>query len=1436
MFSTGICLGASSISMVILKKEGNNYFVENTFYKLHNGKPKEYFLELYNEIKELNCPIVITGRKFKELINLPSISEPEAVEYSLDFLYKNKIIQKSIDCVASLGGETLLIYSINKDRTISDIFSKNQCASGTGEFFLQQIKRMNLSIDDALKINSNNITPFKVSGRCSVFCKSDCTHALNKGTPKEEVTLGLSKMIADKINDLINQHNYNNILLTGGLTKNNLVVDYIKLNHPNAFYIDYSYCFEALGAAYYGIKKNIQNVAQIDNLINEKSSTFTYHKPLKQFSHLVEFNTLEYKQPLENEECILGLDVGSTTTKAVLISYIDAKIIASEYLYTNGDPIGAAKKCYQSISTKLKQKVNIIAIGTTGSGRHIAAIHALTEGVINEILAHSTAAVFFDEEVDTIFEIGGQDAKYTYIVNKVASDYAMNEACSAGTGSFIEEAAYESLGVKLNEIESMALSAKNPPNFSDQCAAFISSDIKNALHENILREDIIAGLVYSICLNYINRVKGNRKTGSKIFMQGGVCYNKAIPIAMAALTNSKIIVPPEPGLMGAYGVALAIKEKIQLGLYEKSNYDLIELSKRDVIYHKPFVCNGGREKCDLKCNVNVIEVNNRRFPFGGACNKYYNIKKIQNFQKNEYDYVSKRNYLTFKDYIDAFDNKNKQTIGINLSFQTFNLFPLYFNFFDKLGFDIILPDENSNVGTGFELSSMCWPAQLSLGMFNSLIDKNPDYYFLPSIMEMETNPNENARLDFNCTCVFVSGEPIYLKQSFKNKIDTRKIISPILNFSKGYENNKAQFLKIANQLGIKNKKQIDAAFEYACYKQREYEKELKNLGKEILSKITNSDCNFAMVIFGRAYNSFTEIANKGIPQKFSSKGIYTIPYDILPYENNYPENMYWESGKKILAAAKYVNNEPKLFATYITNFSCGPDSMIISSFREIMAEKPSLTLELDGHTADAGITTRIDAAIDIINNYIKLNKLEKSNDNFVMSKVEFGKEESFFIDSEGNRLSFYDKRVKLLIPSMGELNAEMFAAALRSLGYNCEALPPSNSEIIKLGKSVATGKECLPVIILAGSLLNYLFKSNNKDERVALFNVQGAGNCRLGQYPVFLKQVINNLRLRNVAQATLMNEDGFAGFGPNFAKRGIQAIIIGDVLEDIRSAILCNAKSPAMGIEVFNNELKKLILAMEKDPENIDEHLKDFATNIRIKIPAKRNIEDSKFIALLGEIYVRRDLFTHRFLNERLAERGFILKIAHISEWIYYVDYLIKDELLEPDKSFKKKIERELRYAFMKQIEQKIKKILSKTNYYKAELIDIDKLLKHSKHIIPLEFKGEPGLTLGTTLYESFHKYCGIINIGPFGCMPTRLTEAVSIPEMNIKSKVESIRQYKPKYELNHIFYDDTKIPFLTLEVDGNPFPQLIEAKIETFILQAERAAQLMELNKKYSN
>ncbi|MEJ2657995.1 MAG: acyl-CoA dehydratase activase, partial [Desulfobacterales bacterium] len=769
--SLGLCLGASTVSIVQLEQDrnpdtkiaaphNNHLRIVKYLTHPHEGDPKKTLLRAINGF-DLNAfdRIVATGRRFRSFVNLTSIPEPEAVEYAYRFIKPPDVF---CPAVVSAGGETFMVYVLNRFGQISNVLTGNKCASGTGEFFLQQLRRMNVTLEEAIQFTAG-AEPYPVSGRCSVFCKSDCTHATNKGIPKSKVTAGLCQMMAQKILELLKKVERKNIMITGGTARNRMMIDRLREEIPGLIVPDEAPYFEALGAALWGLEHQTTTLSATSDLFGKEAASFDTLPPLKNFSHMVEFKAIEQGVIYPGDSCILGLDVGSTTTKAILMRKSDNALLASVYLRTSGDPVGASRQCYRAILDQIKKKVDpseisIEGLGVCGSGRQIAGLHALTDGIINEIIAHAAAAVYFDPKVDTIFEIGGQDAKYTYITNAVASDYAMNEASSAGTGSFLEESAHETLGVAMEDIADIAIKGKNPPNFNDQCAAFITSDIKNAIHEGVAHENIVAGLVYSICMNYSNRVKGNRPVGEKVFMQGGVCYNRAIPLAMASVVGKPIVVPPEPGLMGAFGVALEVKKRIETGLLPKQHFDLEMLANRQVEYKKSFVCKGGKEKCDRRCEIAMIELEGTRYPFGGACNRYYNLRHEIKYNVRQLDLVRLRQQLVFKTYgvqpvsnSDRNFSKNKVTkpkkrVGFNRSFLVNTYYPLYSTFFTELGFDVVVPDTYSREGIDKKNAAFCYPVELTHGFFHALIgmENPPDYIFLPHFKALPTSDGNSS--------------------------------------------------------------------------------------------------------------------------------------------------------------------------------------------------------------------------------------------------------------------------------------------------------------------------------------------------------------------------------------------------------------------------------------------------------------------------------------------------------------------------------------------------------------------------------------------------------------------------------------------------------------------------------------------------------------------
>ena len=1415
MRSLGLCVGASSVDAVTLESDGNRIDIVDTFTESHEGNPKEALRKFFlrTDIPQYKR-IALTGRKFKDSVELSTITEPEAVEIAARFLRRNN----EIDGIVSAGGETFLLYRLNNRGEISSVHSGNKCASGTGEFFLQQIKRMNLGIDQAIGYAKNS-SSYRVSGRCSVFCKSDCTHALNRGESIGSICAGLCEMMSEKILELLSNRDIRRIMLIGGTSRNFVMVGNLRERLEKVIVPDEALYFEALGAALWALRNETKTLESLEGLYRRRVTSFAFLPPLSESLHMVEFKDIKDGTAADGDVCLVGLDVGSTTTKAIVLRVEDDAILGSVYLRTDGDPVAASRSCYADLERQIDAKIRIVGLGVTGSGRQIAGLHALTLGIINEIIAHATASVYFDREVDTIFEIGGQDAKYTYITNGVPSDYAMNEACSAGTGSFLEEVAKESFDIDCRAIEALALQAEKPPNFNDQCAAFINSDIKTALQEGIGRRDIMSGLVYSICANYLNKVKGARPFGRKIFMQGGVCYNRAVPVAMASLLNRRIVVPPNPGLMGAFGVALEMKTRLELGLMEEQQFDLSDLAAREVKYIRSFTCRGGKERCDRKCDIRMIQIDGQSHPFGGACNRYYNLRSKKSYNTEKLDLVKLRQSLVFDKYCSLEPNGNSKTIGINKSFLTNTYYPLFYNFFTKLGMRVILSKEVKPEGVNKKGSSFCYPYDVSHGLCADLIDQNPDYFFLPQILETEGEGPASYK-----NCLFVQGEPYVLKEAFGI---TAQILTPLLWFKDGIERERPQFIAMAKKLDF-SKQEARAAFEYACGKQREFYRECKRIGRQLLEEMDSDE--IGMVLFGRSYNAFADEVNMSIPYKFASRGVRLIPYDFLVFEDrNVDRSMYWGQGRMILACAKFVKEHPNLYGTYITNFSCGPDSFVITYFRQIMGTKPSLTLELDNHTADTGINTRIEAVLDIIDRYRELEKRNKIEEETVKgyhpASIEIDGNDVTIISSGNKRYKFTDENIRVLIPSMGELNIQALSAVLKRVGINAMPLPVPDFESLKTGRKNSSCKECLPLQLTMGSLLNYLERKESKDEITVFFMPSSDGPCRFGQYHVYMNNLIRNLKIKNVTVLSLNSVNGYSEIAALFKVIDIlwQAVFFADLMAEAKSVLRVLAVDRERALQIHSRQWERLIEWAESGPkEEVVNVTRSIAQELS-RIPLKYPITDAKYIALVGEIYVRQDHFCQREIIQKLESQGFIVRIAPVTEWLAYTNYLFKLKPRGMKIRLSKKIKFSLLISIMSRLEKKIKKIFAESGLYAFEMIDIEKTINHATPLLSKHVYGEAILTVGLTIREILHNACGVISIGPFGCMPTRLSEALLANSMSVDGigKIKKIdgRLY-PKA-------DD--LPFLSIETDGNPFPQLLQARLEAFCLQANKTDRIMK-------
>lgn len=1436
MNSFGVCIGATTLSIVQAGKNGAGRIETKLLAnKPHHGDPRAAVMELLADIPMNGARIAVTGRKLRQAVNLTAISEPDAVEAALYYLQGRE--NRQLDAVISAGGENVLVYILGKDGKICAVKSGNKCASGTGEFYVQQLRRIGMSLEEAMPVARQEM-PYRVSGRCSVFCKSDCTHAANKGVSRGRIAAGLCEMIAGKIMEVVIQTpGRERLMMIGGMAQNQVVVDFLKTRVKELIVPAEAFYFEALGAAVWALENVTIPLPDNNRTFKDVGHSFSYHAPLQDFRDMVEFKALERGVTGAGDICLLGLDVGSTTTKAVLLRVDDDRILSSVYLRTNGNPVAASRACFTSLYDQLgdlAERIDIVGVGVTGSGRQIAGLYAMTQGVINEIIAHATGALFFDAAVETIFEIGGQDAKYTYVHQGMPADYAMNDACSAGTGSFLEEAARETMGVAMEEIGALALQGKTPPNFNDQCAAFISSDIKNAFQDGLTKEDILAGLVYSICMNYNNRVKGNRTVGGKVFMQGGVCYNRAVPIAMAALTGKHIIVPPEPGLVGAFGVALEIKRRLHTGRLTAQSYSLRTLKDRCFEHRRSFLCRGGKEGCDRNCEITRVRVEGRTYPFGGACNRWYNLRYHLKVDEDKLNLVRNYEKLVFSDHgrqqEESDAGKRRLTVGINKSFHVNTFYPLYNYFFRRLGFHVLLPETIDTDGMAHKGASFCYPVEIAHGFFLSLLKKEPDYLFLPQMKGLSRDGSGSV----GTTCPLAQGEPYYLAAAYKeNNImaglqNRKRLLKPVLDFAEGHKRMGETLARAVKEMGVGRRAAIIAYDEARLY-QENIEAKLRGECLEALRELEKNPDQKAIVIVGRSYNAFVSEANMGIPQKIASRGIKVLPFAFLPLEGEEvsPE-MYWEAGRTILQSAQFVSRHPQLFPCYITNFSCGPDSFLVEYYRHAMGRKPFLILELDSHVADAGLETRIEAFLDIIENYRESFRRPKnplSTPRETNFSARFDHERHLFIDYCGQEYDWHDPRVNVLIPSMGKFGNNALAAVFRSAGIQATALPPADEETLKLGRGHTSGKECLPLLLTLGSLFQYLQNGCGKDDLLLYFMPSAAGPCRFGQYSFFIRHLIGKLNIRNVALFSMQSESGYQELGGrDFSSKLWSATVLSDIFQDIKSRLLANAADKTAALSTFDRAWSLILSSLEASPDYrsmkavLEKIAKSFAS-IEGKIPWF-NVPT---ILLTGEIFVRHDDLSRQFLVEKLAEQGWSVKTAGVMEWIYYTDYCLTGNLAGRRPDWHQRPELFLKKLWMQTYERAYKKIMACSGLMPMRSEEVGHLIKNAADLINPQLTGEAILTIGGAISEVPRYYSGIIALGPFGCMPNRLAEAILSKEMGWGWHLPTGRH---RGLHARVVNDISELPFLAIESDGNSFPQMIAAKLEVFLSQAARLHQ----------
>ncbi|HTM89634.1 MAG TPA: acyl-CoA dehydratase activase [Terriglobales bacterium] len=951
-----------------------------------HGNPLQATLELLEEF--LNCvPAAnvggvrvtgLSGRLIAEALHAEFENEFRAVAKGVRALYPHA------RTVFEMGGETCKYIRLDPDGDssylgIADYSASGDCAAGTGGFIEQQASRLRYAVEDVGPAACGASCAARVAGRCSVFAKTDMIHAQQKGYGTDQILRGLCDAVARNFkSSIVKGHQVAPpVLFIGGVALNqgvrNALREAFKLQEHEFIVPELYSWMGALGAALFEkerlARRRFSGIERLREVATARQD-FPSSDPLSLANVELLRDQVSPPPPFVNAhavEAYLGIDIGSVSTNLVVLD-AHGRLLKEIYLATEGRPIEVVNRGLAEIKEQLGARLDLRGVGTTGSGRELIGELVGADIVTDEITAHKTGAMHVCREmgmapVDTIFEIGGQDSKFIRIERGVVVDFTMNEACAAGTGSFLEEQA-ERLGISIKgEFARLALSSERPARLGERCTVFMERDVNGLLRKGAQVADLCAGLAYSVALNYLNRVVRGRKIGDVIFFQGGTAYNDAVAAAFSQILNKTVIVPPHNGVIGAIGMALIARERMQARRQRSRfrGYDLsqVNFSTRD------FVCKACSNYCDMKEFV----IEGQRSFWGDKCSDKFRKRPRGDRQPVIEDLLEFREQLLEQAVASAplkLNGHARPRVGIPRAMFFYDRGPFWATYLRELGFEVVTsrPTDGRMAAAGDELAiaQPCFPVIVAHGHVQDLLQRGVDYVLVPNTLDYESpDPSVKSHL-----CPWNQTLPFVLRAAPKLEDAAAKLLAPTVHFRLGEKHVRKALQEFARGLGVArgvNQHAVSAAYTA----QQRFRERLLQAGERALAQLEKTG-EPALVLLGRPYNLYDRSINCDVPRKLRTLyGANVIPLDFLRLEeediSEINDNMYWNSGRLILAAARITRRYPNLHLVYISNFKCGPDSYI-KSFVYDASGKPSLLLQFDGHSNDAGFLTRCEAYLD----------------------------------------------------------------------------------------------------------------------------------------------------------------------------------------------------------------------------------------------------------------------------------------------------------------------------------------------------------------------------------------------------------------------------------------------------------------------------------------
>ncbi len=1362
----GIDVGSISSDVVALDGDGTILLKD---YRRTEGRPVETVREQLDRVLSVFRPEQITlavatgaaGRLVGELLGIPFVNEVPAQAAAIAHLYPDLEAATLIE----MGGQDSKLIFLERHQgrlKLRDFALNTVCAAGTGSFLDQQAQRLGVQIEDEFgRLALQSKTVPRLAGRCSVFAKSDMIHLQQQATPTCDIIAGLCLALARglKSNLGCGRQFIKPIIFTGGVAANAGVVrafEEVLDLEPGELVVPADHFYTgALGAVLVQRGRADDSsaarleTARLDEYLGRRDLELADapRRPPLPTPVLPPPQSRVHSEVLEEAdapiEAYLGVDVGSISTNVVVMD-TQRRVLAKEYLMTAGNPLRAVRTGLERVAAKVAGRVRICGAATTGSGRYLTGDFIGADIVINEITAQAAGAAIVNPEVDTIFEIGGQDSKYISLENGVVVDFEMNHACAAGTGSFLEEQA-QRLGININEeFAALAMSSTSPIKLGERCTVFIESDLISYQQQGAAEEDLIAGLAYSIVANYLNRVVGRRKIGEHICFQGGTAFNKAVWAAFEKVVGKPIQVPDHHEVTGALGAASIAAEHMAqrraTGDTASSRFRGFENLAHVEYEVESFTCRHCSNDCEIK---KVTLPGSPPLYYGSRCDRYNLAKKARPKTIVDPFGFREKALLEHAGLTDGVIEGDGPTVGIPWALASWQTLPLFARFFHGLGCRVVLSKATSKktIRRGVEAvtAQPCFPVKVAYGHVAELLDKGVDWLFIPAIRSMKPQFEANKH---NHLCPYVQSLADQVRAAFADTLGSTRILDVPLYLGEGDTLVQRGFASIGRRLGA-SRRRIRQAMQDAWAAQETFEAALVQEGRRILSTVPADGRLFVLV--SRPYNGCDGGMNLDLPGKLADLGVPIMPMDMLDLsaadltDPHLHGRTYWVYGQKILRAAEVIRDDPRLFAVYLSNFSCGPDSFIQTFFKDLMHNKPALLLELDEHSADAGLITRLEAFLESLKHYPAQR-----------------------VARPMPRAAGSLRGRTLYIPYMGDAAYGM-AACFRAYGQDAQVMPVAEESTLLEGRRLTTGKECLPCAIVIGEMMKVVQSEGFDPDRAAFFMPAAAGPCRFGMYNLLQRLVLRQNGLEHVPMIAPNQDSHFynefrqtiSGAGRMTFMKDVWTATVGvDLLTKVLLRLRPFVRDAAAVRHAYEEALHGWVRLVEE--RRGLRALVEFMDGIAGRFAALERLNvDKPRVGVVGEIYVRNHPFANNNIIARLEALGAACELSSLAEWIYYTNFT--RVAMARRRRQVGPLVGNLAEGF---IQRRIEKTLARPLEARfGPLVEgsIEHVLHLAQPYLDPTFEGEAVLSIGKIVEFHHRGLDGAVNVMPFTCMPSTI-------------------------------------------------------------------------------